>query len=142
MRLSYSVLIVALLGNARPAAAECARDLIRQAVVARITQQSIDSILKPVGALVPENVDFPQTTTEVFSCGGWFDSTTITTERGNIHLALSQIQVDLDGGDVVIDVAGDIEANADLAMEVCLLPNANCSAGVTARGVAVHARAA
>ena len=77
MRVPYAVLIVALLGNARPAAAECARDLIRQAVVARITQDSIDSILKPVGALVPENVAFPRTTTEVFSCGGWFDSTSV-----------------------------------------------------------------
>ncbi len=140
MRFPYVALIVALLGNARSASAECARDLVRQAVVARITQDSIDAILKPVGALVPENLPFPRTTTEIFSCGGWFDSTTITTERGTIRLALSQVQIDLDGGDVVIDVAGDIDANADLAMEVCLLPNANCSAGVTARGVAVHAR--
>ncbi len=133
--------IAAVLLGARAAHATCSRDLVKQAVVGRITQESIDSILRPVGALVPENIQLPRTTVEVFSCGSWFDSTTITTERGNIRLALSQIQIDLDGGDVVIDVAGDIEADADLAMTVCLLPNANCSAGVTARGVNVHARA-
>lgn len=133
--------IVGVLLGVRSAHATCSRDLVKQAVVGRITQESIDSILRPVGALVPENIALPQTTVEVFSCGSWFDSTTITTERGNIRLALSNIQIDLDGGDVVIDVAGDIEADADLAMTVCLLPNANCSAGVTARGVNVHARA-
>lgn len=122
----------------RLASGTCDPTLISDAVVAHIDQESLDAVLKPVGALVPEQLDLSDFNASI-DCGSFFQATTIQTHRGQIKLAIENISIALGSNTLTIDITGDIEAGANLDMSVCSLPKDNCDAALSAKGVSIHA---
>ncbi|MEZ0313154.1 MAG: hypothetical protein ACAI38_15375 [Myxococcota bacterium] len=127
--------------HASVAKAVCDPGLVSQAVVARIQKESIEQVLRPLGALVPQQASLGQFDVVLGECGLWFDDTIIHFKRGTVHLANTTYAVTLVDGGIDIDIHGDIDATGDMDLEICALPDDSCDAHVVAHGVTAHARA-
>ncbi len=127
--------------EASVARAVCDPDLVSQAVVARIQKESIEHVLRPLGALVPQDASLGQFDVVLGECGLWFDDTIIQFQRGTVHLASTTFTVTLADGAIDIDIRGDIDATGHLDLQICALPDDSCDAHVVAHGVTAHARA-
>ena len=127
--------------QASVARAVCDPDLVSQAVVARIQKESIEHVLRPLGALVPQEADLGQFDVVLGECGLWFDDTVIHFQRGTVHLANTTYTVTLADGAIDIAINGDIDATGHLDLQICALPDDSCDAHVIAHGVTAHARA-
>lgn len=120
--------------------AACDPSLVSQAVVARIQKESIEHVLKPLGALVPQEAELGQFDVLVGECGLWFDDTVIHFQRGSVHLANTRIAVTLGDGGIDVDITGDIDASGHMDLQICALPDDSCDARVVARNVRAHAK--
>lgn len=126
--------------DASPAHATCDPGLVSQAVIARIQKDSIEQVLKPLGALVPQQTELGQFDVPIGECGLWFDDTIIHFQRGTVHLSNATYGVTLTNGGMDVEIRGDIAATGHLDLEICALPNDSCDAAVVAQGFSAHAR--
>ncbi len=133
-------LVAAVVLHASAVNAVCDPALVSQAVVARIQKESIEQVLRPLGALVPQQAGLDQFDVVLGECGLWFDDTIIHFQRGTVRLANTSFAVTLAEGGLDVDIRGDIDATGHMDLEVCALPDDSCDAHVVAPGVAARAR--
>ncbi|MEM6731524.1 MAG: hypothetical protein AAF658_08195, partial [Myxococcota bacterium] len=137
-RTSAVVCLCALLAPSL-AGAECREANVRNAVSARVRADQVDALVRDAVRLLPTSIDLPATPVPVLDCN-FLGETVVTPRNARIDLNLQDTEVTLQGGAIGLRVRFDLEANADLDLQICdPLPNAVCPANLTGESLEVFA---
>ncbi len=127
-------------GAATPAYAICPAELIPNAMYGRIDATAV-ALLEPLLVdMVPPQFAVPPAAYTLMECYEPFEDTTVTPRNGLVNLTVQHTALALRDGAVELDMTLRAGGEADLALQICALPNADCHAAIAADVITVHAR--